>query len=208
LAWHCTGVIEKEVAVPDPVIQGIEPQSRVDCFMAWIKGHERLVLLAAAAFQMVVLVAMIGLRVTPLLAGETILVRVVPVDPRDLFRGDYMVLGYDFSRVPPAGIEDLADSDRQREQQWQGLPVYVTLVPEPDGKHWRAERFSLSQPTSGKYLRGRIAGRGRLDFGIEAYYLQEGQGGKYEEAMRDRRLAAEIALTADGHAALRGLRIE
>jgi uncharacterized membrane-anchored protein len=194
--------------VPDPVIQGVEPPSRADGFLAWIKDHERLVLLAAAAFQVIFLVAMIGLRVTPLLAGDTIFVRVVPVDPRDLFRGDYVILGYDFSRVPPARIDGLEESYGQQEQQWLGLPVYVTLVPEPDGKHWRAERFSLSQPTRGKYLRGRIAGRGRLDFGIEAYYLQEGQGGKYEEAMRDRRLAAEIAVTADGHAALRGLRIE
>jgi uncharacterized membrane-anchored protein len=194
--------------VSDPVIQGVEPPSRTDDFLAWIKGHERLVLLAAAAFQVIFLVAMIGLRVTPLLAGDTIFVRVVPVDPRDLFRGDYVVLGYDFSRVPPAGIDGLEESYGQREQQWLGLPVYVTLVPEPDGKHWRAEKFSISQPTSGKYLRGRITGPGRLEFGIEAYYLQEGQGSKYEEAMRDRRLAAEIAVTADGHAALRGLRIE
>jgi uncharacterized membrane-anchored protein len=208
LAWLCTGVSEKGGAVPDPVILGVDPHSPVDGFLTWIKDHERLVLLTAAAFQVIFLVAMIGLRVTPLLAGETILVRVVPVDPRDLFRGDYVILGYDFSRIPPAGIEGLADSDRQREQQWQGLTVYVSLVPELDGKHWRAERFSLSQPTSGKYLQGRITGPGRLEFGIEAYYLQEGQGSKYEEAMRDRRLAAEIAVTADGHAALRGLRIE
>lgn len=192
----------------DPVIQDVEPTTPVDCFIAWIKGHERRVLVAAAAFQVLFLVAMIGLRVTPLLAGDTIFVRVVPVDPRDLFRGDYVVLGYDFSRVPPTGIEGLADSDWQREQQWLGLTIYVTLVPEPDGKHWRAERFSISQPTSGKYLRGRITGPGRLEFGIEAYYLQEGQGSKYEEALRDRRLAAEIAVTADGQAALRGLRIE
>jgi uncharacterized membrane-anchored protein len=194
--------------VPDPVIQGVNPPSRTDGFLAWIKGHERLVLLAAAAFQVIFLVAMIGLRVTPLLAGDIIFVRVVPVDPRDLFRGDYVVLGYDFSRIPPAGIEGLEESYGQHKQQWLELPVYVTLVPEPDGKHWRAEKFSISQPTSGKYLRGRITGPGRLEFGIEAYYLQEGQGSKYEEAMRDHRLAAEIAVTADGHAALRGLRIE
>jgi uncharacterized membrane-anchored protein len=194
--------------MPNPVIQGVEPPTRVDYFLAWIKGHERRVLLAAAAFQVFFLVTMIGLRVTPLLAGETIFVRVVPVDPRDLFRGDYLVLGYDFSRVPPAGIEGLAPSDWQREQQRQGLTVYVTVVPEQDGKHWRAENFSLSRPTRGKYLRGRITGPGRLDFGIEAYYLQEGQGSKYEEAMRDHRLAAEIAVAADGHAVLQGLRIE
>ena len=52
--------------MPDPVILGVEPHSLVDGFLTWIKDHERLVLLTAAAFQVIFLVAMIGLRVTPL----------------------------------------------------------------------------------------------------------------------------------------------
>ena len=44
---------------------------------------------------------MIALRAIPLLTGQTVLVKVVPVDPRELFRGDYVQLSYDFSRVPP-----------------------------------------------------------------------------------------------------------
>jgi len=32
--------------------------------------------------------AMVGLRLTPLLSSETILVHVVPVDPRQLFRAE------------------------------------------------------------------------------------------------------------------------
>ena len=68
--------------------------------------------------------------------------------------------------------------------------------------------FPLAQTTSKTLPLKGITGPGRLEFGIEAYYLQEGQGSKYEEAMRDHRLAAEIAVTADGRAALLGLRIE
>jgi uncharacterized membrane-anchored protein len=175
----------------------------------WLKRRERSVLLAAAGFQVLVLLAMIGLHALPLLAGETILVRVVPVDPRDLFRGDYVVLGYEFSVIPPEGIEGLpADLHRRDAREWQGRTVYVSLVPEEDGKHWRSEKVSIHQPSSGKYIRGRIAGSGRLEFGIEAFYLQEGRGLEYEEAIRDQRLSAAIAVTSNGEAALRDLRIE
>ena len=97
--------------MPDPVVPVVEPPSRFDGWIAWIKGHERLVLLAAAAFQVIFLVAMIGLRVAPLLTGQTILIRVLPVDPRDLFRGDYVVLSYEFSRIPPQGIEGIEVMD-------------------------------------------------------------------------------------------------
>ena len=86
--------------------------------------------------------------------------------------------------------------------------MYVSLVPDADGRHWRADQVSISRPQSGRYLRGRIAASGRLEFGIEAYYVQEGKGRAYEEAIRTKRLSAEVALTSDGTAALRALRIE
>jgi uncharacterized membrane-anchored protein len=192
----------------DSVVHIIEPASRLDGFMAWIKDRERFVLLATAAFQVILLLAMIGLHLTPLVSGQTILVRVVPVDPRDLFRGDYVTLSYEFNRVPPAGIDGLPGPGWQNKREWQGRTVYVTLVPEPDGKHWRAEQYSIHQPAGGTYLRGRIAGPGRIEYGIESYYVQEGKGRKYEQAIRGRQLSAEIAVTADGQAGLRGLRIE
>ncbi len=65
----------------------------------WLKTRERKVLLITVAAQLVILVAMIALRAIPLVTGQTVLVKVAPVDPRDLFRGDYVILSYDFSRV-------------------------------------------------------------------------------------------------------------
>jgi GDYXXLXY motif protein len=49
---------------------------------------------------------------------------------------------------------------------------------------------------------------GSLQFGIESYYVQEGIGRRYEQAIRDRHLSAELAVTSSGQAALRNLRIE
>src|SRR5262245_51439719 len=112
--------------MPDPAVPVVEPRTRLDGIVAWVKGHERPVLLAAAGFQVIFLAAMIVLRAFPLLTGDAILVRVVPVDPRDLFRGDYVTLGYEFSRVPPGGIEGLPGPDWQHQQEWAGRTVYVT----------------------------------------------------------------------------------
>ena len=182
---------------------------RIDGALGWLRKRERAVLIAAIGLQVVVLLAMIALRALPLLFGDTVLIRVVPVDPRDLFRGDYVVLGYEFSRVPAAGIDGLPpEIAGVRSRDWEGRTVYVSLAPEPDGAHWRAGMVGIHRPAGGRYLRGRIAGYNRLEFGIEAYYVQEGKGREYEKAVQERRLSAEIAVTSSGQAALRGLRIE
>ena len=177
--------------------------------LTWLKAHERTVLLGAVGFQLLVLTSMILLRATTLIHGDTVVLRVVPVDPRSMFRGEYVILSYEFSRTPLSAIEGLpAYQPGRNEQDWQGRTVSVWLEPEMDGQHWHAEKVSTQPPAAGTYLRGTIVGRNRLKFGIESYFVQEGQGRRYEEAMRNRRLSAEIAVTADGDAALRGLRIE
>lgn len=182
-------------------------RGRFAAVATWVVKHERQVLLAAAGFQVAVLAAMGLLRLTPLLTGDTILVRAVPVDPRDVFRGDYVILGYEFSNVPPGGVEGLPVNWTDA-TEWRGRTVYVMLVPEPDGRHWRGDRVSVTRPAAGKFLRGTLVGPGRIEFGIESYFVQEGKGKEYEQALRGRRLSAELAVTADGRAALRGLRVE
>jgi len=181
----------------------------VDRASGWVKGRERSILLGAAALQVLVLLAMIALRAVPLVVGENILLRVVPVDPRELFRGEYVMLSYELSRIPSGGIEGIPQDLRGPDlRSWHGRTVYVSLVPESDGKHWRADKVSVRRPAEGKHIRGRITRWGQIEFGIEAYYVQEGKGREYETAVRDRRLSAEVAVTPGGYSALRRLRIE
>ncbi len=174
----------------------------LDRGLEWIKNRERAILIVGIGFQLVVLIAMIVTPFTTLITGDSILLHVVPVDPRDLFRGDYVILSYEFSRVPPQGIPGLQSTDHQ------GQTVYVTIVPEEDGKHWRASQFSLQKPSTGKFLRGQIKGWNRIEFGIESYFVQEGEGLKYERAVRSRNLSAEVALDRNGNAVLKRLVIK
>jgi uncharacterized membrane-anchored protein len=161
-----------------------------------LQVHDRTVLLAATGFQLVVLVSMIAASMMPILTGDTVLLRVRPVDPRDLFRGDYVILSYELSSAP----WDLRASP--------GQTVYVSLEPEGDGRHWQARRFSLEQPATDVFLRGTVARGNRVEYGIESHFVQEGEGLKYERAVGTRKLSARVAVAPNGKAVLQGLVIE
>jgi uncharacterized membrane-anchored protein len=172
---------------------------------SWLPGHERILIAAAVTFQLIVLAAIILRATLPTFGSPTVLLRVVPVDPRDLMRGDFVILSYDVNALPrslqgPAGPVT-ADA-------WAGRDVYVTLVPEDDGRHSRAGAFLTEPPSSGRYIKGTVTGYHRASFGIEKFFVQEGKGHDYEQAVLRRKLSAEVALSASGAAALRRLVIE
>ena len=54
----------------------------------WMRRHERHLLFGAVAFQLLILVGMIVWQALPIWTGDKILLRVQPIDPRDLMRGD------------------------------------------------------------------------------------------------------------------------
>ncbi len=156
---------------------------------------ERLAIAVAALFQLLVLVTMILGRTVPFVGAQSVLLQVEPVDPRDLFRGDYVTLSYAISRTPSGKYQP-------------GQSVYVTLVPDADGRHYHPGEFLLEPPASGVFIRGTAQGYGRATYGIESYYVQEGTGHDYENAVRSRHLWAEVALDPHGNPALRRLVIE
>ena len=51
--------------------------------------------------------------------GDLILVKMAPVDPRDLLSGQYFALSYEFSRMP--GFRDLARDPKEGETVWAVL---------------------------------------------------------------------------------------
>jgi uncharacterized membrane protein/uncharacterized membrane-anchored protein len=163
--------------------------------LMWFRERGRSVLAVAVAFHLLFLVGMIAVESAPLWFGKTIMLRVRPIDPRDFFRGDYVILNYDINQMMPSAPEEA------------GQPTYVVIEPDADGKHWRGVSASYTRPTTGVYLIGRSDFRGwrRLSFGIEAYFVQEGEGLKWEEAARNGQLTAEVAIAPWGKAKLKRL---
>lgn len=190
----------------DSVAAGV---SRTHWLLDWLIANCRTVLLVGASFQVVVLLTLIASPLSTLITGQTVLLKAVPVDPRDLFRGDYVILRYEFSMVPAGAIPGLSPlTTRDAARDWVGKTIYVTLEKNAGDNHWHGGQFSLERPSTGTFIRGKLSGRRRIEFGIESFFVQEGRGREYEKAVREQKLFAEVALSDDGNAVLRRLVIE
>ncbi|WP_337176099.1 GDYXXLXY domain-containing protein [Paludisphaera sp.] len=168
-------------------------------------------LIAAAAFQFAILAWMIVGTMLMFRVTTSGYVQVVPVDPRDLFTGEYVTLSYAFSRVPPGGIAGLPGPyTYENLQDWQGRPVYVELIPDPARPdHFTGGPPSLTPPAEGvPHLQGTLETPAEITFGIERFHVQEGEGRAYEDAARERKLWARIDVTRHGWAMVKGLAIE
>lgn len=175
-------------------------------------------LVAACVLQIALLGWIVADRALLLANGREVRFAVVPVDPRDLFRGDYVVLSYPFSRVHNgrvAGDNDFAPQET----------VYVSLAEGVDG--WEATALGREPPTEGLYLRGTIAGQAGIsteagddcppivgctgydiDYNLERFYVPEGTGREIESLRNDQRVSVDVAVAGDGQAALKRLLVD
>ncbi len=92
----------------------------------------------AAVIQLGILATMVISQTRLLTTGREVVVAIVPVDPRDLFRGDYVTLAFSISTIPA----DRMDPDGMGKNQ----PLLVTLRRGIDGV-WEASRASRSSPS-------------------------------------------------------------
>jgi uncharacterized membrane-anchored protein len=98
--------------------------------------------------QVALLLGMIAYRQYWVATGEKILLKTAPVDPRDIFRGDYVNLGYEIS-ILDLGALGTKESFKPNER------VYIILEKNPDGV-FSAKSISKELPKGGKFIQGRV----------------------------------------------------
>lgn len=172
--------------------------------------------LAVAIVQIGFLASAIFSRAAVLRDGRDVVLEVTPIDPRDLLRGDYVILGYPISQLEtslfgqPLPVED--DDARGND-----LTVFVRLKPGDDGT-WQAIAARLDEWPAGApapdevELRGTMrplwsAGQAQVGvrYGIERYYVPEGEGRAIETDMRERPFRVKIAVAANGTGQIKAL---
>ena len=136
------------------------------------------------------------------LLGQQVTLAVRPVDPRDLFRGDYVALSFEIETVPVELFEQEDGGTHEqavrRHSEW-----YVSLEEGPDGL-WRPS-WAAQAPYSEPYLKGRVkymgqvVGKGwtaELDYGpnMRRYYVRENTGRALEQAAQTGTLRARVAI--------------
>ena len=169
-----------------------------------------LAIFTAFVFQLVILSGLSGKGLVPRITSDRVRFQVFPVDPRDMMRGEYITLGYEFSRLP----EDVELIDERIKSyktntnfNQKTIDVYVTLKFNLKEDIYKGVFFGSTPPTKGRYLRGKLNSNNRIEFGIEAFYLQEGKGQIYEQAIREKKLVAEVYLAPDGSAQMKKVHI-
>ncbi len=182
--------------------------------MNWLSRMPKPALFALAALVQIGLVAvMVYDRVTILRQGTEVTLQTRPVDPRDFLRGDYVVLSYDISQVPAIELPRGSDG-----RTW--VPVYVKLAPNADGIYALVSVHAAPVPVTGKevLMQGKVRPCGgsmashcttlNVRYGIEKYFVPEGQGRDIEHARNDGKVQIVAAVTPGGRAAIKRLIVD
>lgn len=145
--------------------------------------------------------------------GSRILLETKPIDPRDILRGDYLILNYDISTIRRDKVRG------EIPKEVLGKRIYVALLPK--GKFHTLEFASFAPiPVAS----GRVVVRGTVDerfrwmrggassesdkrdisvvYGLERYYVPEGQGNPPGA------LAVEVSVTHAGEPLIRELFVD
>lgn len=165
--------------------------------------------LLVALLQIGVLYGMIHGRVSILRDGREVTLTVLPVDPRDLLRGDYVRIGYTISSLPVALVEEPEKADPAERV------VYVRLRPNADGVSEAVaarfgERPHAAPEPQDIDIRGvtyvspdALSSFLPVDYGIERFYLPEGEGRPIEQGVGVRPFSMKVAVAADGTAQIK-----
>lgn len=137
-----------------------------------------------------VILAFISYNYYTLSTGTEILLKTAPIDPRDLFRGDYVRLNYEISTI------DLSKTPPDRGFAI-GEEVYAVLT--SGEKYWNVIRAEHKKPVLGENevcMRGTVdsAFNDRLSvyWGIESYFVPEGEGRGIEREIRNVSVKATV----------------
>ncbi|NEJ71072.1 hypothetical protein GR197_11045 [Rhizobium phaseoli] len=183
-------------------------------FMARLRSGKGYLLSAiiVAGLQTLILGTIIQSRASILADGAEVLLKTAPVDPRDFLRGDYVVLNYDISSVPVQTVSGGIPTEPGERTLW------VRLKKQEDG-FWTVIESSFhglsplpetvilrSQPF---YSGGLAAGDSiRVEYGIERYYVPEGEGKPIEAARNDGNVAIAVRVSPAGGAQIRSLLVD
>jgi len=169
--------------------------------------------LVLALVQVGFLTWIIASRAMILRYGQEVLLKVEPIDPRDLLRGDYVSLGYEISNVPARLVVNRGDASSSMEG-----PIHVRLKKGADG-FWHPASAALAPGFADAPADGEVDVLGtvssswtqdeeevlRVDYGIGRYYLPEGEGRPIEHDMRVRSFGILAAVGKDGTLQIKAL---
>ncbi|MGR6465697.1 GDYXXLXY domain-containing protein [Rhizobium sp. PAMB 3182] len=179
-----------------------------------MSNRNRARLVIAAACMVVLQIGLIGYmtwaRAAILRDGAEVLLQTRAVDPRDFLRGDYVTLNYDISNVPRALVTGPKPSEGET------VTLSVLLKRQEDGAFGIVGATFGDPPpaTDGEVMMRTLpfrytdylnASDFRVSYGIERYYVPEGEGKALEDLRNEGKLQVAVRVSSDGKPQIRAL---
>lgn len=151
-------------------------------------------------FWIVIIGGFIAFKEFTLQTGEEILLKTIPVDPRDLFRGDYVILRYDISTVDTEMLSYQGSEFKENDK------VYVVLNVNDD-KIGTLVNIDKNKPSGKMFIQGRVKSAFNnelyIEYGLESYFVPEGEGKEIERNLGN--IYTKIAVDSFGRAVIKSL---
>ncbi len=167
--------------------------------------------LLAIAFQVVAVASIALSKEWILVNGKEVIFQTAPIDPRDIFRGDYVRLDYPFSHIDT----DQLSADILTSGLRKGQKVYLSLKVNPQGIA-QGKQLSTTPPSQMPYLTGQVKNHWpyrdymeqhsrskptsissenpvQIKYGLEQYYVEQGAGLEMEKT-RGRRNGFQVPM--------------
>ena len=157
-------------------------------------------LFALAGLVQIALIALMVIdRVGILREGTEVLLLTRPVDPRDFLRGDYVRLAYEMSAMDAGALKGKTSAGK-------GSTVFVKLAPKADGFYAAVSIHQDAVDVAGGevLIRGHVSNgtacgsdrrsycdRLQINYGLESFFVPEGEGREIESARNQGKVAVE-----------------
>ncbi len=164
--------------------------------------------------------------------GKEVRLAVRPVDPRDLFRGDYVVLRYDISWIGP----NITGPDHGFKKQdiiyvgmkggsdglWKAVSAHKTLPPPEDNTVFIQGRVKYPRSSWPVPIRNQSSQQEQsppcpdkkscygitVKYGLESYFVPEGEGRELERIRNKGKIDILAAIDNSGRSAIKALIVD
>lgn len=178
-----------------------------------MKKYRIALLAAVVVLQTVALAGMVALKHRTLITGTPILLKTEPVDPRSLFRGDYVILNYAISSLNYDEVEGDDGFERhdavyvllrEGEEFWEPVSIHREMPAHgPESVVIRGEvRYS------GNWIGGEDRAGINVNYGIGSYFVPEGEGREIELPRNEGKVSIQVAVDGAGAAAIKAVLID
>jgi len=167
------------------------------------------------ALQILVLLIIIVFKFSVISGGADVFLKIMPVDPRDPLRGDYVTFRYNISQIEGHyfNYSPVKNGDK----------IYVSLDSGRYDRYWGVSGMvEKNKPSKGVFLKGVVESEGvdsfeiesnrfrpnmiSIKYGIEEYFIPEGTG--WNQRFGGDNNYAKVAVDENGNAVIKQLYID